>query len=487
MFDRTHIARSAGRLCLAVSLLALLAGSTAAQTVSNPRIVEFDPSTDHNTQLDGGVAAVSRYDLEVYAQGAPSPFHTVNLGKPSPEGDGKIRYDFWNGVSAWPLPGGLYEARVSAVGPNGTGRSDPSNGFTIDLCSYTLAETTKNVGASTTNTSVGITAPAGCAWTATTSTSWITLTTATGSGNGAVAFTVSSNATANPRTGTITVAGQTITVVQAGVECTYSVTPASQEVSHLAGGGSLSLSAPVGCSWTASSNRSWMTMTNPSGSGTSTVNFSVTANTSTSSRSGTITVGGQSVSVTQSGVPCSYTLSATTQNVTHAAGTNSVNVTTTSSCSWTASTSTSWITVTNTSGTGNGTVNYSFEANPGSTSRTGTITIGGQTLTVTQEATPCTYTLSAASHSFPASGGSASVTVTAPVGCTWTVSSNQSWLTSTTTSGSGNGTVPFSATANAGVQTRGATLTVGGQAVAVSQAPSIVPPARPRNIRVVTP
>ena len=50
---------------------------------------------------------------------------------------------------------------------------------------------------------------------------------------------------------------------------------------------------------------------------------------------------------------------------------------------WTASTTTSWITVNTTSGTGNGLVNFSFAADAGAT-RSGTVTIAGQTLTVTQ-------------------------------------------------------------------------------------------------------
>ena len=63
-----------------------------------------------------------------------------------------------------------------------------------------------------------------------------------------------------------------------------------------------------------------------------------------------------------------------------------VTVTTPSSsiCSWTAASNDSWITITSgSSGSGNGTVGYSVAANNGF-SRTGTITIGGQTFIITQ-------------------------------------------------------------------------------------------------------
>jgi hypothetical protein len=56
-------------------------------------------------------------------------------------------------------------------------------------------------------------------------------------------------------------------------------------------------------------------------------------------------------------------------------------------CSWTASSSTAWITITaGSSGLGNGTASYSVAANSSTTSRTGTMTIAGQTFTVSQAA-----------------------------------------------------------------------------------------------------
>ena len=64
-----------------------------------------------------------------------------------------------------------------------------------------------------------------------------------------------------------------------------------------------------------------------------------------------------------------------------AAGSNSDIVT--SSGPWTAATNFSWLHVTASSGSGNGLVIFTFDANPGAT-RTGTLTIAGQTVTVTQ-------------------------------------------------------------------------------------------------------
>lgn len=88
---------------------------------------------------------------------------------------------------------------------------------------------------------------------------------------------------------------------------------------------------------------------------------------------------------------------------TYSAATGAVAVTAAaSSCPWTAHSTYSWITVTNDNveRTGSGTVTYSVAANTGS-ARTGTITIGGETFTVTQAAGPPSCTLVAGSSIVP--------------------------------------------------------------------------------------
>jgi hypothetical protein len=83
-------------------------------------------------------------------------------------------------------------------------------------CSFTLSATNLSFGNGAGNGSVGVTAPAGCAWTATSNASWLTITAgASGTGSGTVSFSVQANTTPSPRTGTLTIAGQTVTVTQA--------------------------------------------------------------------------------------------------------------------------------------------------------------------------------------------------------------------------------------------------------------------------------
>jgi len=86
--------------------------------------------------------------------------------------------------------------------------------------------------------------------------------------------------------------------------------------------------------------------------------------------------------------PCSYVLSATSAGFPASASDGSVNVAAPDGCTWTAMSGASWLTVTTgAQGTAGGTVSFHLEANSGSASRTGALTIGGQTMTVTQAGT----------------------------------------------------------------------------------------------------
>jgi len=234
-----------------------------------------------------------------------------------------------------------------------------------------------------------VSAPAGCTWTAASNDPWITLTSnPSGSGNSQVAFKVDPNfASTTPRTGTLTIAGRTFIVTQAG--CTYSLGPISRSVPV---GGIASavtgVSAPAGCGWTAESNDPWITLTSSSsGSGNRQVAFSVASNAdSASARTGTLTIAGRTFTVNQAG--CTYSLGGTGRSV-PASGVQgaSLGVGAPAGCAWTMVSHDSWITITSSpSGTGNGQVVFSVAPNQATNPRTGTLTIPGRTFTVTQAA-----------------------------------------------------------------------------------------------------
>lgn len=88
---------------------------------------------------------------------------------------------------------------------------------------------------------------------------------------------------------------------------------------------------------------------------------------------------------------CSYGLSESGHSHPPTASSGNVNVTAGETCSWVAVNDPMWITVTSgSSGTGNGTVTYSITENTEAKRRTGTISIAGQTYTVTQAGIPPT-------------------------------------------------------------------------------------------------
>ncbi len=254
-------------------------------------------------------------------------------------------------------------------------------------CSYSVFPANESFGAGGGAGSVNVTTQSGCAWSAVSNVGWVTITSgSSGSGNGTVNYSVSANASTNSRSGTMTIAGQTFTVNQSGTTCTYSISSPNQSFDSNGGAGSVNVTTQSGCAWSATSNAAWVTITSgSSGSGNGTVNYSVSANASTNSRSGTMTIAGQTFTVNQSGTTCTYSISSPNQSFDSNGGAGSVNVTTQSGCAWSATSNAAWVTITSgSSGSGNGTVNYSVSANISTNSRSGPMTIAGQTFAVTQ-------------------------------------------------------------------------------------------------------
>jgi len=171
--------------------------------------------------------------------------------------------------------------------------------------------------------------------------------------------------------------------------------------------------------------------------------------------------------------PCTYSLSSNSASATYSGGNATVGVTSTTGCAWPAVSNVSWITiVSGAKGTGNGTVTYSVAANNTTAQRVGTLTIAGQTFTVTQAAASCSNaSISPTSASPRYRGGNAKTSVTSPAGCPWTAVSNASWIIVTSGgSGSGNGTVKYSVSVNNAKTSRTGTLIIAGKTFTVTQA-----------------
>ena len=149
-------------------------------------------------------------------------------------------------------------------------------------------------------------------------------------------------------------------------------------------------------------------------------------------------------------------------------GTGSVAVTASAGCTWSATSNASWIAiVSGASGSGNGTVGYALSSNPGPP-RNGAILIAGAVAAISQ-AGGCSFSLGATGQAIPASGGNATVNVTAGAGCSWTAASNAGWIAIVSgASGSGAGSVAISVTANSGGDRTG-TATIAGRTFTITQ------------------
>ena len=346
-------------------------------------------------------------------------------------------------------------------------------------CAYAISPTSFSATAAGGSSAALVQTAAGCSWSATSDVGWITASPITGAGGASVTFTVAANAGA-ARTGRLTIAGHTLVVTQAAAPpppptCSYSINPASQSIGALGGTGTIAVSTTASCSWLAASNDSWISVTSgASGSGNGNVAITIAPNLGPA-RVGTVTVAGKTYTVNQAAVVpgpnCTYTINPTSKTFNEDAATNQrIDVTTQAGCAWTAISNANWLTVVSGQiGVDDGEVRYNVAANPAGTSRQGTMTVAGKTFTVDQDGVPCASTINPTTQTIAKSGGSGTVSVTMPAGCSWTAVSQDSWITVTAGgSGSGNGTVTYSVAANPGASRKG-TIRIAGKTFTVQQ------------------
>jgi hypothetical protein len=356
-------------------------------------------------------------------------------------------------------------------------------------CTYEVSPTAVSVGAAASTAPLTVTASgASCAWTASSSVPWVTVSAAAGSGSGQVVLTIAANETTSPRTGIVTVAGRSVQVSQAAADtpqptptCTYQLMPASLSVAAEGGPTATRLETGADCAWTAATQVPWITLASaPAGTGATDVLMTVAANTDTAPRTGIVLIGGQNLEVTQAAAPqptvCDFTVVPVAQDIGADGGPGQVSVTATApTCAWTATSNAPWIAVTSgAQGTGSGATSYQVAPNDTTTVRTGTLTVAGHVVTVTQQGqapAPCTYQLTPTSVSVPAEGGEATARLDTASHCTWTATSQADWLTVVSgASGSGGVDLRVVASVNTASTARTGVVAIAGQTLTVTQA-----------------
>jgi hypothetical protein len=447
-------------------------------------------------------------------------------------------------------------------------------------CAFNVSPNTASVqsGGGSKVFTVTNTQGSGCSWTAVSNIGFLTVTNgASGTGSGSVTVSAEASTSSAARSGTVTIAGNTVTMTQDPVVCTFTVSPTAFNAPASGGNPTFAVTAQgSNCTWSAASNSSFLTINSgASGGGSDTVAATVAANSTASSRTGTLTIAGHTITVTQDAKPaagslpetptggratrvtttstelewggsnargfdvelstsnppttvvqrnggttygaqglspgttyywrvtarndvgpvvgpiwsfstqCSYSVGPSEATVPGSGGTRTFSVSTQGidACAWTASSNAGFAAITSgSSGTGSGTVAVAVAANAGA-SRTATLTIAGQQIRVTQDAAACAFTVSPTTVTVVAAGGNTPITVTNTQGtnCSWTASitGNTNGFLSITSgaSGTGSGTAVITAAVNSGAA-RSGTVTIAGRTVSIAQsaAASGVPP-----------
>jgi hypothetical protein len=346
-------------------------------------------------------------------------------------------------------------------------------------CTYAIGMATFSVGAAGGPVDVPVSAPAGCAWTAESQAAWIAISrSSSGTGTSVVSFRVA--AIDGPaRTGTLTVAGRTVTVTQSP-DCSYGAEPLSYAAPGAGGAAAVAVRTGAGCPWSATSSSEWISITGGnSGMGPGEVRVSIAPN-SGEARTGSLRIADQTVSVTQV-TGCTFTVSPTRISVGAQAAAGAIQVTGPQGCGWGATSAAPWFTIASgSSGSASGQVQYAVAANTGP-AREGSLSIAGRTVPITQ-ASGCTATLSPSSVSVGAAPAAGAIQVATTEGCPWTAATAASWITiAAGSAGSGAGQVQYSVATNAGPAREGS-LSIAGRTVPLTQASgctySVAPPSQ---------
>jgi len=244
--------------------------------------------------VTGGFNSAVALTLSSLPAGLTASFSPASLAAP---GSGSSTLTLTPGAT---LASGTYNLTIMATG-GGLTKTAPLAVTLAPKCTFSLNPTSANVSGSASSSSVAVAATSGCSWTAVSNASWISITGGSpGAGNGTVNYSVAANVGSTGRTGTMTIAGISFTVTQAAPGCTYGLSASPLHSTPTGYTGSLSVTAPAGCTWTAKSNVTWMTITSgASGSGNGTVTYAVARNNTGASRTGTLTVAGYTVTITE--------------------------------------------------------------------------------------------------------------------------------------------------------------------------------------------
>jgi uncharacterized protein (TIGR03437 family) len=330
---------------------------------------------------------------------------------------------------------------------------------------------TENTTDGSVNRTFAVTAPSSCRWAAQSGSPWISIVfggtpAVPASGAGTVGYSVQANLAPVSRNGTIQIGDLTLPVVQAAANCTIGLSATSADILYTGGPGVFSVNTT--CQWLASSNVDWIQATGGT-SGNGQVAYSVQQNPFTSDRTGTISVSGTTFTIRQKGSPCAISLGTDSANVRFIGGNGAITVRAPATCAWSVVTLDTWVSVTPQSGSGAMLAMYQVDVNPFGVERKTTLVVGGAPYVITQQAAPCSFTLTPAIASIDATGGNGSVAV--GTACSYLPLPSAPWISLRSPGRmDGSGNVLYTVDENRTPNPRSGTISIGSVAFTINQA-----------------
>ncbi len=326
-----------------------------------------------------------------------------------------------------------------------------------------------------------------------TAASWLTITAGgSGTGSAAVSYSVARNPVSEPRSASLAIAGQVHSVTQQArpaVTCSVELSPSSVDLGAEESRGTLSVTAPAECAWTAVSNTPWLMITaGHAGTGNGGISYTASRNTDVPGRSAVITVADKAFTVRQGGDAsvCQYSVAPVDFNPCMPASSVTAAVTTQAGCSWTATGNVPWLTIpTGSPGSGSGAITIAFGDNYDAP-RDGIVMVrwptptAGQNIRIAQAG--CTYAVSRSTFTFAAGAGSGTFDViqqsqpntcggATQDRCIWSAISDVPWIAVTgAMPRAGDNPVTFTVAANGTGAPRVGRITVRDKVVVIAQA-----------------
>ena len=283
------------------------------------------------------------------------------------------------------------------------------SGPDIVRCATTVSSQPHTFPSGGSRVTVSVVAARECSWTANSDASWAQVSPASGQGETSITVTVAANPDARTRAGSIAINETRLSLSQEAAPCRFSLEAPEARMSSEGGQTAVGVTTNGGCEWRVTSDAAWVRVVTDSGSGNARIELQV-SNNSGGERTASIRIADQTFRVIQSGrantpspnptptppnppgpptppnpPTCSFSLDASERSFGASGGDGSVRVSTSAGCAWSASANQGWIELGGSGGSGNETLRYRVRENSSTSSRSGAITVAGQTYTVRQD------------------------------------------------------------------------------------------------------